>query len=105
MPPSCQDYCNKSILKIIILFSCAKLKICYIVIMKTTKDFNMSLYYTIITSASSHKRLLEDEQKKALSNERKDYLQAKISEQDHIIKTMEDNSSVFLGASIDNAQG
>ncbi len=73
--------------------------------MKTTKDFNMSLYYTIITSASSHKRLLEDEQKKALSNERKDYLQAKISEQDHIIKTMEDNSSVFLGASIDNAQG
>jgi TfoX/Sxy family transcriptional regulator of competence genes len=39
--------------------------------MKTTKDFNMSLYYTIITSASSHKRLLEDEQKKALSERKK----------------------------------
>ena len=70
--------------------------------MKTTKDFNISLYYKIITSASSHKRLLEDEQKKALSEERKDYLKEKISEQDHIIQTMENNSSVFLNASVDN---
>tara|TARA_R110002012_G_C11433040_1_gene589667 strand:+ start:431 stop:646 length:216 start_codon:yes stop_codon:yes gene_type:complete len=70
--------------------------------MKTTKDFNISLYYKIITSASSHKRLLEDEQKKALSEERKDYLQEKISEQDYIIEAMESNSSVFLNASVDN---
>ena len=70
--------------------------------MKTTKDFNISLYYKIITSASSHKRLLEDEQKKALSQERKDYLKEKISEQDYIIEAMENNSSVFLNASVDN---
>tara|TARA_B100001094_G_scaffold189667_1_gene183768 strand:+ start:273 stop:488 length:216 start_codon:yes stop_codon:yes gene_type:complete len=70
--------------------------------MKTTKDLNMSLYYKIITSASSHKRLLEDEQKKALSEERKSYLQAKISEQDYIIEAVENNSSVFLNASVDN---
>ena len=70
--------------------------------MKTTKDFNISLYYNIITSASSHKILLEDEQKKAISEERKDYLKEKISEQDHIIETMENNSSVFLNASVDN---
>jgi len=70
--------------------------------MKTTKDFNISLYYNIITSASSHKILLEDEQKKAMSEERKSYLQEKISEQDHIIETMENNSSVFLNASVDN---
>ena len=70
--------------------------------MKTTKDFNISLYYKIITSASSYKRLLEDEQKKALSEERKDYLKEKISEQDHIIEAMENNSSVFLNASVDN---
>ncbi len=70
--------------------------------MKTTKDFNMSLYYTIITSASSHKRLLEDEQKKALSEERKSYLQAKILEQDYIIEAVENNSSVFLNAAVDN---
>ena len=70
--------------------------------MKTTKDFNISLYYKIITSASSHKRLLEDEQKKALSEERKSYLQAKISEQDYIIEAVENNSSVFLNASVDN---
>jgi len=76
--------------------------LCYNWTMKATKDFNMSLYYGIITSASSHKRLLEDEQKKALSNERKDYLKEKISEQDHIIQTLENNSSVFLNASIDN---
>ena len=62
----------------------------------------MSLYYKIITSASSHKRLLEDEQKKALSEERKSYLQAKISEQDYIIEAVENNSSVFLNASVDN---
>ena len=70
--------------------------------MKATKDFNISLYYKIITSASSHKRLLEDEQKKALSEERKSYLQAKISEQDYIIEAVENNSSVFLNASVDN---
>ena len=70
--------------------------------MKTTKDFNISLYYKVIASASSHKRLLEDEQKKALSEERKDYLNEKISEQDHIIEVMENNSSVFLNASVDN---
>ena len=70
--------------------------------MKTTKDFNMSLYYKVITSASSHKRLLEDEQKKALSEERKSYLKAKVAEQDHIIEAMENNSSVFLNASVDN---
>ena len=70
--------------------------------MKTTKDFNISLYYKVITSASSHKRLLEDEQKKALSEERKDYLKEKISEQDYIIEAMENNSSVFLNASVDN---
>ena len=45
--------------------------------MKATKDFNMSLYYTIITSASSHKRLLEDEQKKALSERKKRLLERK----------------------------
>ena len=70
--------------------------------MKTTKEFNMSLYFGIISSAQNHKILLEDEQKKALSEERKSYLQAKISEQDYIIKAMENNSSVFLNASVDN---
>ena len=68
--------------------------------MKATKDFNISLSYKIITSASSQTRLLEDEQKKALSEERKNYLKEKISEQDHIIEVMESNSSVFLNASI-----
>ena len=70
--------------------------------MKTTKDFNMSLYFGIISSAQNHKILLEDEQRKALSQERKDYLKAKISEQDYIIEAMENNSSVFLNASVDN---
>ena len=71
--------------------------------MKATKDFNMSLYFGIISSASKHKILIEDELKKAISEERKQYLQAQISEQDNIIKTMEDNSSVFLDASIAQA--
>jgi len=71
--------------------------------MKATKDFNMSLYFGIISSASRHKTLIEDELKKAISEERKQYLQAQISEQDNIIKTMEDNSSVFLDASIAQA--
>ncbi len=70
--------------------------------MKTTKNFNMSLYFSIISSAQNYKILLEDEQKKALSEERKDYLKEKISEQDHIIEAMENNSSVFLNASVDN---
>jgi len=48
--------------------------------------------------------LIEDELKKALSEERKQYLQAQILEQDYIIKTIEDNSSIFLNASIDNTQ-
>ncbi len=64
--------------------------------MKATKDFDMSLYYSIISSASKHKILIEDELKKALSEERKQYLQEQILEQDHIIQTMESNSSVFL---------
>jgi hypothetical protein len=72
--------------------------------MKATKDFNMSLYFGIISSASRHKMLIEDELKKALSEERKQYLQAQILEQDYIIKTIEDNSSIFLNASIDNTQ-
>jgi len=38
-----------------------------------------------------------------LSEERKQYLQAQILEQDHIIQTMENNSSVFLNASIAQA--
>ena len=71
--------------------------------MKATKNFNMSLYFGIISSASKHKILIEDELKKAISEERKQYLQAQISEQDNIIKTMEDNSSVFLNASIAQA--
>jgi len=71
--------------------------------MKATKDFNMSLYFGIISSVSKHKILIEDELKKAISEERKQYLQAQISEQDNIIKTMEDNSSVFLDASIAQA--
>lgn len=72
--------------------------------MKTTKDFNMSLYFGIISSASRHKILIEDELKKALSEERKQYLQAQILEQDYIIKRIEDNASIFLDASIDNTQ-
>lgn len=71
--------------------------------MTTTKDFNMSLYFGIISSASRHKILIEDELKNALSEERKQYLQAQILEQDHIIQTMENNSSVFLNASIAQA--
>jgi len=71
--------------------------------MKTTKDFNMSLYFGIISSASRHKTLIEDELKNVLSEERKQYLQAQILEQDHIIQTMENNSSVFLNASIAQA--
>ena len=71
--------------------------------MKTTKDFNMSLYFGIINSASRHKILIEDELKNVLSEERKQYLQAQILEQDHIIQTMENNSSVFLNASIAQA--
>ena len=70
--------------------------------MKTTKDFDMSLYFGIISSAQNYKILLEDEQKKALSEERKNYLKAKVAEQDHIIEAMENNSSVFLNASVDN---
>ena len=70
--------------------------------MKTTKDFNMSLYFGIISSASRHKILIEDELKNVLSEERKQYLQTQILEQDHIIQTMENNSSVFLNASVDN---
>ena len=70
--------------------------------MKTTKDFDMSLYFGIISSASRHKILIEDELKNVLSEERKQYLQTQILEQDHIIQTMENNSSVFLNASVDN---
>ena len=70
--------------------------------MKTTKDFNMSLYFGIISSASRHKILIEDELKNVLSEERKQYLQTQILEQDHIIQTMENNSSVFLNASVGN---
>jgi len=87
-----------------ILFSCAKLKIDYIITMETKKPFSIQMFANLISTVKNYKYELQQQKKRAISQERISFLQEEILKQDNIVDTLEDNFSVFLNASIDNTQ-
>tara|TARA_B100001094_G_scaffold71080_1_gene67464 strand:- start:872 stop:1099 length:228 start_codon:yes stop_codon:yes gene_type:complete len=71
---------------------------------KDIKPFSIQMFANLISTVKNYKYELQQQKKRAISQERISFLQEEILRQDNIVDTLEDNFSVFLNASIDNTQ-